>query len=219
MTVNHKEVYNPNINKTIINYDEMTDTLVNTIPNNKKKPYILDLGSGTGCLTEKILKRFPKAHITCIDVSPVMIKTAKNNLKKYDNVEFIQDDFTNINAYNKYDAIITAITLNYLTRKTKETLIKRIYKALKNEGVFYNADLIKANSQYNERLNKKEFYNYLKQKDILIESSIKTEIKETNTTLPLIEDIEILEKTGFKQIDLIWKHYSNGVYGGTKIER
>lgn len=219
MTDNCKEVYNPNINRTIINYDEMTDALINAIPNNKEKPYILDLGSGTGCLAEKILKRFPKAHITCIDISQVMIKTAKNNLKKYDNVDFIQGDFTNINVCNKYDAIITAITLNYLTRKSKETLSEKIYKALKNEGVFYNADLIKANSQYNERLNRKEFYNYLKQKDILIETSIKTDIKETNTTLSLIEYMEILEKTGFKQIDLIWKHYSNGVYGGTKIER
>lgn len=219
MTDNCKEVYNPNINKTIINYDEMTDALINAIPDNKEEPYILDLGSGTGCLTEKILKRFPKAHIICIDISPIMIKTAKNNLKEYDNVDFIQDDFTNINTYNKYDAIITAITLNYLTRKSKEALAEKIYKALKNEGVFYNADLIKANSKYNDRLNKKEFHNYLKQKDILIETSVKTEIKETNTTLPLIECMEILEKTGFKQIDLIWKHYSNGVYGGTKIER
>ena len=31
-----------------------------------------------------------------------------------------------------------------------------------------------------------------------------------------MEHIKLLEEVGFKEIDVLWKYYSNAVYGGTK---
>lgn len=43
---------------------------------------IVDIGAGTGLLTEKVIQRYPQANIVAIDLSLAMLKQAKNRLKK-----------------------------------------------------------------------------------------------------------------------------------------
>ncbi|OED30109.1 trans-aconitate 2-methyltransferase [Methanosphaera sp. WGK6] len=210
--------YNPNINKTIIYYDEMTDALINAIPDNKSNPRILDLGCGTGGLVTKIFKRFPKAHVVCVDISNVMIEIAKENLSDYDNVEFIQDDFTKMKFTSNYDAVISSVTLNYLSYESKKKLLEKVYDALNKGGVFYNADFLMPNSKYNDILNQRKFEEYLKEKDILIQNATDNEkTKKYTSSFTVLGIIKLLDSIGFKEIDLIWKYYSNGVLGGTKL--
>ncbi|WP_455644709.1 class I SAM-dependent methyltransferase [Methanosphaera sp.] len=213
-----ENTYNPNINKTIIYYDEMTDALINAIPDNKENPRILDLGCGTGGLVKKIFKRFPKAQVVCVDISDLMIKIAKENLSQYNNIEFIQDDFTKMNFIHKYDAVISSVTLNYLSYDSKKELLEKIYNALNKGGVFYNADFLMPNSKYNDILNHRKFEEYLKEKDILIQNATNDEkIKKYTSSFSVLGIINLLDSIGFKEIDLIWKYYSNGVLGGTKL--
>ena len=100
--------YDSLITKTLVNYDEMTDALINAIPD-QESPRVLDLGCGTGNITEKVLKRFPDAKITCLDVSDKMIDIAKEKLSDYDNIEYVNGDFTIVDIIDKYDAIISSL--------------------------------------------------------------------------------------------------------------
>ncbi|MBF0366460.1 MAG: methyltransferase domain-containing protein [Oligoflexia bacterium] len=44
---------------------------------------ILEVGCGVGAQSEILLRRFPEAHLTCIDLNPHQIASAREHLKKF----------------------------------------------------------------------------------------------------------------------------------------
>lgn len=59
-------------------YQEMIEAVVGAVPFSKHdKLKIIDLGCGTGNLTQKIITAYPNAHVTCIDMAESMLKMAQ----------------------------------------------------------------------------------------------------------------------------------------------
>lgn len=50
----------------------------------------LELGSGTGALTKFVAQAFPKANITCVDLSPYYLQEAKKKLSKFKRINFMK---------------------------------------------------------------------------------------------------------------------------------
>ena len=50
----------------------------------------LELGSGTGALTQFVAQAFPKANITCVDLSPYYLQTARKKLQKFKRINFMK---------------------------------------------------------------------------------------------------------------------------------
>lgn len=213
------EAFDEQVQKNIPCYNEMLTALINAIPDNKKNPKILDLGCGTGNITQKVLTRFPDAKVTCLDLSENMIEIAKDKLSDYEKIEYIVGDFTQMQIETKYDVILSSLALHHIPNdEEKESMYKDIYEALEKDGVFYNADVIKANSNYNEELNNKIAIREMKENGVTDEEITEHKGKRDANDIPttLINHIKMLENVGFEEIDVIWKHYSNAVYGGTK---
>ncbi len=214
------ENFDKQVQKNIPCYNEMLEALINAIPDDKEELKILDLGCGTGNITQKVLERFPHARVTCLDLSENMIEIAKYKLSEYE-IEYIVGDFTEVELTKKYDAIVSSLALHHIPNdEEKEKMYKSIYEALENRGVFYNADVIKANSQYNEKLNSQISVRDMKENGVtekeITEHKGKRDANDIPTTL--YNHIKMLDNVGFREIDVIWKYYSNAVYGGTKIE-
>ncbi len=211
--------FDKSANNTIPKYNEMLDALINAIPDNKENPKILDLGCGTGNITLKILERFPNAEITCLDLSDKMIEIAKDKLKEYDNVNFIIGDFTEYKFEKTYDAIVSSLALHHIpTDEEKQSMYQDIYNALTINGVFYNADVTKAHSKYNEKLNNSIAIEYMIEHGVTKEDMQDHQQKRDSNDIPstLVTYLTMLNNVGFKEIDVIWKYYSNSVYGGTR---
>ena len=139
--------YDNLVKKTIPKYDEMIEALVNSIPE-KENLRILDLGCGTGNISLQVLERFPDAKITCLDISDKMIEVAKEKLAGYENIEFVLGDFTIVDIIDDYDAIISSLALHHIRDENdKRQMYQCIYDSLKQDGVFYNADVMEANSK------------------------------------------------------------------------
>lgn len=205
--------------KNIPKYPEMITALINAIPDNKDNPKILDLGCGTGNITLKILERFPKAEITCLDLSENMIQIAQEKLSEYDNITYIVDDFTKTEITDKYEVIVSSLALHHIPNdEEKEDMYKAIYDALKNGGVFYNADVVIGNSEYNNRLNDKIATEDMLENGVTEEEISEHKAKRDANDIPTstYNHIKMLENVEFKEIDVIWKYYSNIVYGGKK---
>ena len=212
------ENYDATIEKNLVNYNQMIEALINAIPDNES-PRILDLGCGTGNITKKVLERFPNGKVTCFDLSEKMIEIAKEKLSDYDNIEYVIGDFTIIDIIDKYDAIISSLALHHIpNNQAKKDMYQHIYDSLYEGGVFYNADVIKANSDYNIILNERMTSKYMKENGCTDEDIETFKKNRNNNDVPitLMEHIKLLEEVGFKEIDVLWKYYSNAVYGGTK---
>lgn len=74
---------------------------------------ILDLACGTGILTRKLAKKFPKSQITGIDISQDYLKIAKKNSSSFSNISFLHQDAENLNLESKFDCICSSYIPKY----------------------------------------------------------------------------------------------------------
>ncbi len=90
---------------------------------------ILDLGCGTGHLTQQIAAA--GATVLGLDSSPEMIEAARH---EYPSLEFVLADATAFAVTEKFDAVFSNATLHWV--KPPQAAVKRIAEALKPAGRF-----------------------------------------------------------------------------------
>jgi trans-aconitate methyltransferase len=90
---------------------------------------ILDLGCGTGQLTQQIA--IAHAQVTGIDRSPTMIETAQQN---YPALEFLVADAQSFEVDRPFDAVFSNAVLHWIL--DPDSVIYSVYQALKPGGRF-----------------------------------------------------------------------------------
>jgi len=95
----------------------------------KRREHVLDLGCGTGHLTERIQDR--GATVVGIDASAEMIKMAQ---EKYPSVHFEVADGANFHFDTPFDAVFSNATLHWILNA--DAAIKCVYDSLKPGGRF-----------------------------------------------------------------------------------
>ena len=201
-------------------YEEAMEAIKSALPFKKTdKVRIIDMGCGTGNLTKKIALAFPKAEIICLDMAENMLKLAKAKLSKHPNVSFWQGDIREFSFQGKYDAIVSSLVLHHVEKKGKLQFYKKLHKALHSGGVFYNFDILtSANKHINDLL-------YDNWKDYMGNSGLppakynemihRHKLEDRPVTFE--EEMNLLQKAGFKYVDVIWRRIQLGaVYGAVK---
>ncbi|AVH69526.1 class I SAM-dependent methyltransferase [Nostoc sp. 'Lobaria pulmonaria (5183) cyanobiont'] len=97
--------------------------------NPQPRESILDLGCGTGQLTEKIAQA--GAEVMGVDSAPAMIEKAKEN---YPHIRFDVADATNFQVKQPFDAVFSNAVLHWV--KQADSAIGSIHQALKPGGRF-----------------------------------------------------------------------------------
>jgi len=82
---------------------------------------ILEVGAGTGILTEKLSGRWPAAEIHAVDISPAMIALARSKLPRARNITWIPADIRQADLAGPYDLIASSSALQWI-RPLGETL-------------------------------------------------------------------------------------------------
>lgn len=101
---------------------------------------LLDLGCGTGLELDAILKRYPKLHVTGIDLSQEMLRILQ---QKHPAVRTVCADYFKIPLGEAcYDAVISFESLHHFAPAEKEALFAKIFRALKPGGRFVETDYI-----------------------------------------------------------------------------
>ena len=111
---NNKEFwkYNFIVNRDVLIPRPETEIIIEEVlklirPNSSK--YILDVGTGTGCIILSLIKERPKCRGIALDISKKAINTAFSNAKLHhiqNKIKFINIDVDKFN-YNKYDFIVS----------------------------------------------------------------------------------------------------------------
>ena len=101
---------------------------------------VLDLGGGTGALSEAILVAAPRAVVELIDVDPEMLAVARERLVRFGSrARFTEASFDD--PLPEADAVAASLALHHVpTMDEKRRLFVRIHDCLRPGGVFVNAD-------------------------------------------------------------------------------
>lgn len=174
----------------------------------KDGPKVLDIGAGTGLFSSIIFKKYPNAQITLIDLSDKMLEVAKERFSDYPNFEYVVADYTKQEFDNKFDIIVSALSIHHLSAIDKEMLYKKCYCMLEDGGVFINADQVLSPSPNIEKLHSK-LWKHAVENSGLSKDAIKQAYERILYDNPstLEEQLKWLNKAGFKQADSIYKYY------------
>lgn len=103
---------------------------------------VLDLGAGTGLLTERLRARLPGVEVELVDVSEAMLARAQERFRGVEGVSFRVTDYARGELGRDADAVVSALSIHHLEDEGKRALFGRVYEALGPGGVFVNADQV-----------------------------------------------------------------------------
>ena len=204
--------------KSLPYYHEMLEALVSALPfqqNEIKK--IVDLGCGTGTISQKLKEHFPNARITCVDFSENMVAIARTKLERYADMNYVISDVRAFD-FTGYDAVVTSLTLHHLRQGTQKLkLYRKMYAGLNKKGAVSFADLVLGETGDLQRLNLAKWKEFLSRH--LCEKDIQERYgryKNEDRPFKLSQELAWLKKAGFKNLDVIWKNYHFAVFCGRK---
>ena len=116
-----------------VEYDEWVKLLNFKIRKETKGINVLEIGSGTGEISNRLNELGYK--VKGIDISSEMVEISKF---KYKNIEFSNENMLNLKDIREYDAVISVFdTINYLHSLDELNMaFINIYNSIKNNGVF-----------------------------------------------------------------------------------
>jgi len=182
---------------------------------------IYDLGCSTGTTIVLIQKKFPEKNFNIIgcDNSKEMLKKCRSKLKK-DNIEKVKLKYCDIEniILNKCNAVLLNYTLQFIPIKKRLKLLKNIYKSLNKNGVIFISEKIKSDQTDIDRLQVDLYHQFKKRNGYSnLEISQKREALENILTpITFNNQLELLKKSGFKKVDLIFKWYNFASFIGIK---
>jgi tRNA (cmo5U34)-methyltransferase len=122
-------------------------TILDYLPDNPRR--VLELGCGTGILTEMILDRFPGTEVAGIDLSPEMlhIASAKPALR---GVKFIEGDLRDAWPPGPYDAVVTSLCIHHVSSGERAGVVRRAHDFLSPGGRFVCGDVFRGETDWEE---------------------------------------------------------------------
>ncbi|MFP8907773.1 class I SAM-dependent methyltransferase [Streptomyces atacamensis] len=109
------------------------------------EPKVLDLACGTGSITGRLLRRFPGATSTGVDLDPALLTIARGHFAADPRAAFVTADlrderWTDALPHRAYDAVLTSTALHWLRTDELRALYGRLTGVLRDGGILVNAD-------------------------------------------------------------------------------
>ena len=147
-------IINVNENVLIPRYETefLVELVLKSIPENFKGN-ILDIGTGSGCISISIAKKLKNAKVVGIDISKKALEVATSNkeINSSNNVEFKNIDLFNMHNFNNFEIIISNPPyVSYNEEVGKETKFEPQNAIFaENNGLVFYEEIIKKASLSN----------------------------------------------------------------------
>ncbi len=210
------DTYDQTIRKFIPGYEQVLAKAAGEIGRINPQR-VLDLGAGTGALSEAILERTEADIVELLDVDTEMLDRARVRLKRFGRrARFRQQSFHD--PLPRCDAVAASLALHHVPRMSRKAeLYSRIYKALAFGGVLVNADVTMPADQPQRRK------DYAKWAAHLVSCGIDEarayehfdEWAGEDTYFPLERELEVMAQAGFTAL-CAWRDTPNTLLVGRK---
>jgi tRNA (cmo5U34)-methyltransferase len=179
---------------------------------------VLDLGAGTGMMAAFIAYSFPNARITMVDISNEMLERARARFELGgERFRFEVSDYGVDPIQEKYDAVVSALSIHHLSDEQKRSLFRRIHAALNEGGVFVNAEQFRCATPERHRFHHERWITRVRElgaddRDL----AAALERMKFDRAATLEDQLEWLAEAGFRDIDCAYKNLIFAVYGGVR---
>ncbi len=202
--------YTEMLERLVPRYREMLWMILNYIPEDLSPKRIVDLGCGTGNLSEGILMQYPDAKLIGVDLSASILAEAATRLKNYSNISYLNEDFNSLEfEENSIDLIVSSIALHHLTDPQKEKLLQKIYSWLTPGGVLIFGDQFAGSTEtrYQQHIDNWKLTSEGKNVPDS-EWQLWMEHQEKHDYHTTIENyFNWCRHIGFKNSDVVWRYY------------
>ena len=148
--------YDEMINLYALRREERLRVLQALLPQTSNTDYrILELGAGTGIITELLLERFPHASVVAVDGAEKMLRKAQSKKLIAENAhrtECMLADFSSSSWVShitgQFNLVVTVDALHHLTHDRKRELYQEIYDAIVQGGQFFISDHITSHEPF-----------------------------------------------------------------------
>jgi tRNA (cmo5U34)-methyltransferase len=179
---------------------------------------VLDLGAGTGLMAAFIAYSFPQARITMVDISSEMLERARARFELGgERFRFEVSDYGVDPIQEKYDAVVSALSIHHLSDGQKRSLFDRIHGALNDGGVFVNAEQFRGATPERDRFHHERWITRVRElgmddRDL----AAALDRMKFDRAATLEDQLEWMREAGFRDIDCAYKNLIFAVYCGIK---
>jgi len=147
-----------------------------------------------------------------------MLKQAQSSLEKLsNNFSYLVGDYSTIELSEKFDIIISALSIHHLTGKKKKALFRNIFNHLNHGGVFINADQIEGETAEIESIYREMWLKQVQENGVSKnELAAALERMKEDKMSTLSSQLLWLKEAGFRDVNCWYKNYSFAVYSGSK---
>lgn len=214
-----------------MNYDGTLDAVLEMVLAPQDAPLrVLELGSGTGLLSERLLARFPRAELTGVDGSPQMLERARARLARFPGrVTLLRRSFEEYAASGfeaaDFDLVVSSFSLHHMRHDLLRGAYAQMRRRLPPGGQVLIADYVLTPHAVLQQ----------RYEDIWVETRVRnvrtalgkqldfaevrrdherTKAAEGDNPARLDDHLAWLREAGFAAVDCHWKHFCYAVYGG-----
>lgn len=194
----------------------------------------VELGSGSGWLSQAILEKFPGARMLALDGSPLMLEETTRCLANFAGrfeVRQFRLEEASWMAHLPHDlrCIVSCLVVHHLDGPGKQTLYREAFRHLNDPGALIIADLVAPRSTRERRLLAKEWDAEVRRQSLEFTGALDSyqafvadhsnwyqhpDPVDMPSTVP--EHLSWLEDAGFESAHVFWMRAGHAVYGGFK---
>jgi tRNA (cmo5U34)-methyltransferase len=208
------------IRKAVPGYDDMFAIAVELLPFAPDAAIdVLDLGAGTGLFSSLVREKCPRGRFVLFDVAEKMLDVARERFRPWpDQFRYVVDDYRNLGEGERYDLVISSLSIHHLADDEKEALYARVYALLREGGLFINVDQIKGptptlQERYCSAWLEKVRKAGASEEEIQAGQERRLAYDREAT---LADQLRWLQAAGFVDVDCIYKNYLMGLLYAVK---
>ncbi|MCH5352446.1 MAG: class I SAM-dependent methyltransferase [Acutalibacter sp.] len=198
--------YDKNRRKFIPCFDDFYCGTTNLIAYNIAEPKrVLDLGAGTGLLSQFWVQHYLTAEFVLVDIADEMLDVARKRFAGMDNVTYQVLNYTNELPCGNFDVIASALSIHHLEDEDKQNLFAQIYDQLPSGGLFVNYDQFCAEQPEMDQWINSYWENQLVHSGLTAHDiALWRERKKLDRECSVEQEIAMLEKAQFKTVQCVY---------------
>jgi tRNA (cmo5U34)-methyltransferase len=203
--------YDQHMRQLIGRFSDFYRSVAKGIKRTEEPVTLLDLGCGTGLELEFIFNRAPNCRVTAVDISERMLAELRERYADtIANITLIHASYLDLAIEReRWDYIVSVMTMHHLTYNEKFRLYRSIYSGLKPGGSYIEGDYVVTEEEEKECLKR---YERLRRTHPEVSNGA------YHIDIPFCSEtqLQLFLKAGFSGAQVSWKNGQAAVFAARK---